>query len=254
MGFMFKLSLALLLFLCSGREMMVRCGSPLKLTIVNDCPFTIWPGLQPSAGYPVLAGGGFALNTHNHVSIDVPNQWHGRVWARTGCSFHGSGGNCLTGDCGGRLECNGLGGATPATLAHLSLHHPHTDISSYTLSLVDGMNLPMTITPHGGHAGPGQCTVAGCRIHSLANFVCPEKLQVRHGRDVVACKSACEAFRTDQYCCTNQYNSPNTCKPSQFSLMFKGACPDAYTYAHDDPSLVHHCPSPNEIKLIFCHA
>ncbi|XP_059067630.1 osmotin-like protein [Cryptomeria japonica] len=232
---------------------MVRCGSPLKLTIVNDCPSTIWPALQPSAGYPVLGRGGFALNTKSHVSIDVPNEWHGRVWGRTMCSFSGGKGSCFTGDCSGKLECGGSGGATPATLAQLSLHTSPTGKSSYTVSLVDGMNLPMTITPHiGGNAkGPGDSTVAGCRIPNISNLDCPEHLKVKRGNEMIACKSACQAFRTDQYCCTNQFNIANTCKPTEFSERFKKACPKASTYAHD--AVLHHCDEPNEIKIIFCH-
>lgn len=248
-GLMLRSTLALLLILCSGGGMMVSCISNLKLTVVNNCPFTIWPGIQPSNGHNVLEQGGFALNTLQHRSFDVPTLWHGRIWGRTGCTFDAGRGSCLTGDCDGKLECGGSGGRNPVTLAQLSLHHSHNDVSSYTLSLVDGFNLPLTITPHGGR---GQCTVAGCRTNMLTT--CPRELQVRHSdNQVIACKSACEAFRTDMYCCTNQHNSPQTCRPTRYSQLFKHACPNAYTYAHDNPALVHNCAAPHELKLIFCH-
>lgn len=224
----------------------------LILTLVNNCPFTVYPAIQPSGGFPVLEKGGFPLNTLTHRSFPVPNQhWSGRIWARTGCTHAYGKFHCTTGDCNNQLECNGLGGATPATLAQFSLHHGHADFSSYGVSLVDGFNLPMTVTPH---EGKGVCPVVGCRADLLAT--CPEKLQVRspagHG-PVVACKSGCEAFGTDELCCRGHYNSPQTCKPTSFSAFFKHACPATFTYAHDSPSLMHECSSPRELKVIFCH-
>ena len=240
---------ATFLILCT----LTKASNPgLILTLVNNCPFTVWPAIQPNSGHPVLERGGFALHTLTHHSFPAPTQhWSGRIWARTDCTYANNRFSCATGDCGNRLECNGLGGATPATLAQFSLHHGHTDLSSYAVSLVDGFNVPMTVTPH---EGKGQCPVVGCRANLLAT--CPDKLQLRsppgHG-PVVACKSGCEAFGTDELCCRNHYNSPQTCRASTFSEFFKHACPATFTYAHDSPSLTHECSSPRELKVIFCH-
>ncbi|XP_051137043.1 osmotin-like protein [Andrographis paniculata] len=243
----------LLLTTLSAFPTSVRPSPPgLTLTVVNNCRFPIWPAIQPNAGHPVLERGGFRLANLSHRSFPAPSaHWSGRIWARTACS-HAAGGrfSCATGDCGGRLECNGLGGAAPATLAQFSLHHGHADFSSYGVSLVDGFNLPMTVTPH---EGKGVCPVVGCRKDLLAT--CPQALQVRgppHG-GVVGCKSGCAALGTDQLCCRNHYNSPQTCKPSSYSDYFKQACPATFTYAHDSPSLMHECSSPRELKVIFCH-
>lgn len=38
---------------------------------------------------------------------------------------------------------------------------------------------------------------------------------------VVACKSACLAFNTDQYCCRGAYGTPDTCQASQYGKIFK---------------------------------
>ncbi|XP_052184354.1 osmotin-like protein [Diospyros lotus] len=222
------------------------------LTLVNNCPYTVWPAIQPNAGHPVLERGGFPLEKLTHRSFPGPTQhWSGRIWARTGCSYSNGRFSCLTGDCGGRLECNGAGGVTPATLVQFSLHHGHNDFSSYGVSLVDGFNIPLTITPH---EGKGVCPVVGCRHNLLAT--CPGPLQVRSpaaGGAVVGCKSGCEAFGTDELCCRNHYNSPHTCRASSYSEFFKHACPATFTYAHDTPSLMHECSSPRELKVIFCH-
>ncbi|XP_073131097.1 osmotin-like protein [Henckelia pumila] len=222
----------------------------LILTLVNNCPYTVWPAIQPNAGHPVLERGGFALPTVTHRSFPAPaTHWSGRIWARTQCTHVNGRFSCETGDCGGRLQCEGAGGAAPATLAQFSLHHGHTDLSSYGVSLVDGFNVPMTVTPH---EGEGQCPVVGCRADLLAT--CPHGLQLRapHGK-VVGCKSGCAAFGTDELCCRNHYNSPQTCRASSYSEFFKHACPATFTYAHDNPSLIHECSSPRELKVIFCH-
>lgn len=220
------------------------------LTLVNNCPYTVWPAIQPNAGHPVLEHGGFALHSLTHRSFPAPTQhWSGRIWGRTGCISAYNRFSCATGDCGGQLECNGAGGKTPATLVQLSLHHGHNDLSSYGVSLVDGFNLGLTVTPH---EGKGVCPVVGCRADLLAT--CPDSLRVRspHGH-VVACKSGCDAFGTDELCCRNHYNSPQTCRASNYSAFFKHACPSSFTYAHDTPSLMHECSSPRELKVIFCH-
>ncbi|XP_030505106.2 osmotin-like protein [Cannabis sativa] len=221
------------------------------LTLVNNCPFTVWPAIQPNAGHPVLERGGFALNSLTHHSFPAPTQhWSGRIWARTGCTYANNRFTCATGDCGGRIECNGAGGKPPATLAQFSLHHGHNAaLSSYGVSLVDGYNVGMTITPHEGR---GVCPVVGCRADLLAS--CPEPLKLKsHAGHVVGCKSACEAFNTDEFCCRNHYNSPQTCRASHYSQFFKHSCPATFTYAHDSPSLMHDCSSPRELKVIFCH-
>ena len=222
----------------------------LILTVVNNCPFTIWPAIQPNAGHDVLERGGFALNTLTHSSFPAPSHyWSGRIWARTGCTYINGKFSCVTGDCGSQLECNGAGGATPATLAQLTLHHGQNDFSSYGVSLMDGFNLPATVTPH---EGKGVCPVVGCRVNLLET--CPEKLQMRcppGNAKLVACKSGCKAFGTDELCCRNHYNSPQTCRASTFSEFFKHVCPATFTYAHDNPSLMHECSSPRELKVLF---
>uniref|UniRef100_A0A1D1YH78 Osmotin-like protein n=1 Tax=Anthurium amnicola TaxID=1678845 RepID=A0A1D1YH78_9ARAE len=225
---------------------------PMTLTIVNNCPFTIWPAIQPNAGHQVLQRGGFELATLAYRSFPAPAQpWSGRMWARTGCRAGRRGRfACDTGGCGDHLECGGLGGAVPATLAQISLHQGGSlDKSSYSVSLVDGFNLPVTVTPH---EGQGVCPVVGCRADLLLS--CPAQLRAWASRGrLVGCKSACAAFGTDELCCRNGYNSPATCRPSSCSEYFKQACPATYTYPQDTPSLTPDCAAPKELKLIFCH-
>ncbi|GCE07870.1 hypothetical protein KDAU_51990 [Dictyobacter aurantiacus] len=200
----------------------------------------IWVG---ALGNSIPANGGWAMAPGSTSSVTVADNWQGRFWGRTYCNFDSAGvGNCETGDCGGVLQCNGAGGVPPASLAEFNLGGAGgTDY--YDVSFVDGFNVPITITPVGGaQPTPGNhywCGVAGCGVDLNTN--CPSALQQNDGSGrIVACKSACEAFNTDQYCCRGAYATPATCDPTtwpvNYASYFKSNCPDAYSYAYDDPT------------------
>ncbi|KAH0690044.1 hypothetical protein KY289_017402 [Solanum tuberosum] len=218
-------------------------------TITNNCPYTIWPGTLSGSSSPQLSTTGFQLNAGQSVRIPSVTGWSGRIWARTGCIFDESGvGSCQTGDCGGKLECDGLGATPPASLFEINLGTGDTK-DFYDVSMVDGYNLPMVATPQGIHGG---CNATGC-VSNL-NMGCPKELQVvggDGGGNVVACKSACEAFGLDQYCCAGEFANPTTCRPSFYSSIFKRACPRAYSYAYDDGTSTFTCKASN-YAIIFC--
>ncbi|KAH8966634.1 hypothetical protein BDL97_03G035900 [Sphagnum fallax] len=216
-------------------------------TFMNGCQNELWVGIQANAGIPLLAEGGFALAPGNKSSVVAEAGWGGRFWGRTGCVFDAHGiGSCQTGDCGGVLKCAGAGGAPPASLAEFTLNAANGD-DFYDVSLVDGYNMAIRITPSGGK---GACGVPGCT--SNLNTHCPAALQVMSATgSVVACKSACAAFGTPQYCCTDAYGSPTTCLPTPYSKVFKSACPTAYSYAYDDASSTFTCTGAN-YQISFC--
>jgi hypothetical protein len=89
----------------------------IPLVVTNQCAETIWPGIGTQAGTGPGTGG-FQLETGDSKSMTVSNDWQGRVWGRTNCSFNalgtgasnlngnnGGGRACATGDCGGVLSC-----------------------------------------------------------------------------------------------------------------------------------------------------
>jgi hypothetical protein len=80
---------------------------------------------------------------------------------------------------------------------------------------------------------------------------CPKELQVGIGGGVVACRSACEAFGQDQYCCSGAYATPTTCRPTAYSSVFKSTCPRAYSYAYDDGSSTFTCTAA-DYTIAFC--
>ncbi|EEF28230.1 thaumatin-like protein 1 [Ricinus communis] len=228
--------LLLLLLACKG-------AFAATFTFVNRCEYTVWPGILANAGSPRLDTTGFELPKDTSRSFQAPTGWSGRFWARTGCAFDDSGsGSCLTGDCGsGLVECNGLGAAPPATLAEFTLGSGGQDF--YDVSLVDGYNLPMLVE---GSGGSGMCASTGCSAD--LNRQCPAELKVGGGD---ACKSACEAFGSPEYCCSGAFNTPATCKPSVYSEMFKSACPRSYSYAYDDATSTFTCTGA-DYTVTFC--
>ncbi|XVF59783.1 hypothetical protein PTKIN_Ptkin07bG0303800 [Pterospermum kingtungense] len=217
-------------------------------TIVNKCSYTVWPGVLTGAGTTPISPTGFIIQPGQSTSISVPTSWSGRVWGRTLCTEDSSGKfSCLTGDCGSStLECSGDGAIPPATLAEFTLNGAG-GLDFYDVSLVDGYNLPMMVTPHGGTGG--NCTSAGCAAD--LNGDCPSELKVVDGSDGVACKSACVAFGDAQYCCSGAYATPDTCKPSSYSQFFKTACPTAYSYAYDDGTSTFTCAGA-DYAITFC--
>ncbi|PIN02775.1 hypothetical protein CDL12_24697 [Handroanthus impetiginosus] len=217
-------------------------------TITNNCPYTIWPGTLSGSGSPPLQTTGFQLDSGQSITIPSVPGWSGRIWARTGCKFDATGaGSCLTGDCGGRLECAGMGATPPASLFEITLGAVK---DFYDVSIVDGYNLPVVAAPRGGIGG---CNITGC-VRDI-NMGCPKELQVVGSDEgqggVVACKSACDAFGLDQYCCSGEFANPTTCRPSFYSGIFKRACPRAYSYAFDDASSTFTCKA-SEYAIVFC--
>jgi len=224
-------------------------------TTSNFCPYTVWVGALGASGQITPGNGGWALSPGQSFSVSVADGWSGRFWGRTGCSFDSTGkGTCQTGDCGGNLQCSPAGGQSaggqpPASLAEFTLSG-FGGQDFYDVSLVDGYNLPLQITPTAGtyqkksNVSIYDCGVAGCLAD--LNSQCPALLQKKNTTGaVVACLSACEYFHTDPYCCAGLNNTSANCKPSRwpvnYSAVFKTACPTAYSYAYDDPTSTFTC-------------
>ncbi|CAL9042890.1 unnamed protein product [Musa banksii] len=203
--------------------LLLALSRAVTFEIVNGCPFTVWPAAVP--------GGGRQLDQGQTWSLDVnPGTTGGRIWARTGCSFDGSGsGSCQTGDCGGLLKCEAYG-SPPNTLAEFTLNQ-FSNLDFFDVSLVDGFNVPMEF---------GSCRAIRCSAD--INGQCPAELRTPGG-----CNNPCTVFKTDEYCCTS-----GSCGPTNYSEFFKSNCPDAYSYPKDDATSTFACPGGGDYKVIFC--
>ncbi|OIV92493.1 hypothetical protein TanjilG_02256 [Lupinus angustifolius] len=169
--------------------------------------------------------------------------------ARTKCSNDTNGKFiCGSGDCAsGQISCNGAGGIPPVSLVEFTLSGFGGN-DFYDVSLVDGFNVPVSITPQKGSKG---CNITSCP--NDVNKVCPQDLALK-GSDgsVIGCKSACLALNQPQYCCTGAFNAPDKCPPTNYSKIFKDQCPQAYSYAFDDKTSTFTCSSGGNYLVTFC--
>jgi len=108
----------------------VQRDKSVPLVVTNLCAETIYPGILTQSGSDPGVGG-FQLQTGATRNLTVGSDWQGRVWGRTNCSFNfggtgpsNTGGNdgggraCLTGDCGGIINCKGTVSAAPNKTRH----------------------------------------------------------------------------------------------------------------------------------------
>ncbi|KAE8716347.1 Thaumatin-like protein 1 [Hibiscus syriacus] len=123
-------------------------------------------------------------------------------------------------------------------------------VDYYDVSLFDGFNLPISIKPIHGQ---GNCRTYGCESDPRES--CPGELAVKGGGNgkTIGCRTACDVFNTDQYCCRVTYGNPVTCQPTFYSKKFKEACPTAYSYAYDDPTSIFTCAGTDYV-VSFCSA
>ena len=181
------------------------------LTLHNLCPYPVWPLVTPNTGFPSISdntgrldGGGRGL-----VSFRFPPSfWAGRVVARTGCG----GSACET------------GASPPATVVQLVVHAEGQDLAAYSVSLVDGFNVPVVVTPHGFAEGR-RCPTLGCAADLAAG--CPVGARAPGG--------GCGAGASQ-------------------AAAFKARCPDTRTTATDVEATPQDCAAPGEIKVVFCPA
>ncbi|TVU10099.1 hypothetical protein EJB05_43607, partial [Eragrostis curvula] len=244
-------NLWLLVLLALGSSWLQASSAAMTFTISNYCSYPIWPGTLAGSGTPQLSTTGFRLEPGQTVQLAAPAGWSGRIWARTGCVFDADGqGVCQTGDCGGRMQCAGAGATPPATLFEVTLAKgggAADDQDFYDVSLVDGYNLPVVAIPRARQGGA--CNTTGCMAD--LNRSCPKELQVDCGGGAIACRSACEAFGQDRYCCSGAYGTPDACHPTVYSSIFKNACPRAYSYAYDDRTSTFTCKA-DDYTIAFC--
>ncbi|KAJ6546208.1 thaumatin-like protein [Mycena vulgaris] len=221
----------------------VSAVSARTFTVKNSCSYTIWPAiftdLNVGSAIPDHPTGWEAASGSS-VSFNVPDNWTaGRIWGRTKCDFSGVAGanSCATGGCNGGLLCDAHSGTgvPPATVAEFTLSGGGTT-DNYDVSLVDGFNVPVTVTNTVG------CDVPSCTVDLNAN--CPSELAYDDASGAIAgCLSSCKANldgnpTNSANCCSGSFDVPATCPNSgvAFYSYFKDGCPNSYAYPYDESS------------------
>ncbi|XP_062204359.1 osmotin-like protein [Phragmites australis] len=177
------------------------------LTLHNLCPHPVWPLVTPNSGLPSISDNTARLDPKALLSLSLPSTfWAGRVAARTGCDVAVS--SCET------------GAAPPATVAQVTVHdRGNLDMAAYSVSLVDGFNVPMVISPQA--VGGGQCPALGCAVD--LNCDCPP---AQRAVDGAACRGP--------------------------PAYFKNRCPLTRTTSTDVEPVPQSCRAPGELKIVFC--
>ncbi|TVU23314.1 hypothetical protein EJB05_25670, partial [Eragrostis curvula] len=191
-----------------------------NLTLHNLCPFPVWPLVTANAGLPGIPVdddgepvGRLAGNGEGLATLSFPSgAWSGRVTARTGCQAaeEDNGGGSTRG-----ARC-ATGESPPVTVAQVSVGGPG-GLAAYSVSLVDGFNVAVVVTPHGFAQGR-RCPALGCAV-DLCGARAP-----REGCGAGASSAA----------------------------AFKQVCPDTRTNATDVEATPQDCVAPREIKVVFC--
>jgi len=185
-------------------------SSATTLTIHNLCPHPVWPLVTPNSGLPSISDNTARLDTNALLSLSFPSTfWAGRVAVRTSCDGTSSPPRrCWTGE------------APPSTVAQITVHDGgNLDSAAYSVSLVDGFNVPMVISPQA--VGGGQCPALGCAVD--LNCDCPPDQRAAEG---AACRGT--------------------------AAYFKNRCPLTRTTPTDVEPVPQSCRAPGELKIVLC--
>lgn len=209
-----------------------------SISVQNNCGNTVTVGVLTNGVSAGSAEQSFDLTPGSSNSFSKPDSWGGRVWARYYCS--GSAGKDVS-------QCGVPGATNPASLAEFFFKGSGGK-DFYDISLVDGFNLPISISPQGGGSSSGyNCGSPSCHVSS-----CPGDLAVKDATgNVMSCMSACSKTGSAQDCCTGSYGTPDACKASSSSSSIKEACPDAYSFAYDDQTSTYQCAAEG-YSVTFC--
>ncbi|CAL5092922.1 unnamed protein product [Urochloa decumbens] len=240
-------------------------ASATTLTLHNLCPYPVWPLITPNTGFPSISdntgrldGGGRGL-----VSFHFPPSfWAGRVVARTGCSSSGPRSRCET------------GGAPPATVVQLVVHAEGQDLAAYSVSLVDGFNVPAVVSPQA--VGGGQCPTGGAPpatvvqlvVHAEGQDLAAYSVSLVDGFNVPAVVSpqAVGGGQCPALGCAADLNAG--CPRAQRVAgaggaavacrgpagYFKDRCPLTRTTPADVEPVPQRCFGPGELKIVFCQS
>lgn len=110
----------------------------------------------------------------------------------------------------------------------------------------------------GSGSGSGSGSGFGSGLRSCAKTGCVDDLNQRCPPELTlgsagACRSACQAFGSPEYCCVNSFSTRSTCKPTAYAQLFKSACPRSYSTVFEDQTSTFTCRDA-DYTIRFCPA
>lgn len=130
----------------------------------SSCPNVKCGANECLGSVPQIEGGGFQLgrsgSKDENKTIYFPKKWSGTIWGRTNCLYSDGDdpvGPCDTGNCkssldgNNHLKCGGAEAEKPFTKIEFNFDgEAGNKTDDFDVSLVDGYNLPVQITPKDG--------------------------------------------------------------------------------------------------------
>ncbi|KAF8754527.1 thaumatin-like protein [Rhizoctonia solani] len=223
-------------------------------TVYNACPFTIWPAVWTNTSYGnafPLVEGGWEAPTNTSKQFAVPDNWAaGRIWGRRGCDFSNPKDKVPI-PASQEVNPVRIDGAAPTTLAEWTLSPTDDRADYYDVSLLDGFDLPIRITPS------AECPAAECAVDLVAT--CPEPLRIPTDQnqpaqaDFVFCELDGNPGNSAN-CCTGQFSTQEACPSNNIAFFdyFRGSCPTAYAWTFDggNQDIIKTCSGAN--RADFC--
>ncbi|KAG2178610.1 hypothetical protein INT44_001763 [Umbelopsis vinacea] len=180
-----------------------------KLAFHNKCKQTVTAGL--------LGNGVQYYNLQHDQShtVVLSNTWAGRAWGRYKCYNNKQRSNAT--------QCGAPGTPNPASLAEFAFG-AYAGLDFYDLSMVDGYNLPIKISPIGAKQGSNKYDCGSPTCSNLPQ--CPSTLTVK-GSDgkLLGCQSDCSKYGGDKFCCGAGVKNCG----GPYAPMIKKKCPSAYS-------------------------
>ncbi|TYJ57676.1 hypothetical protein B9479_001530 [Cryptococcus floricola] len=273
-----SLSPVALLILLISTTVLPTTLAERKITVNNKCSSSLYLAVGGQGGNVTKSDGsaqpgGWEQEPGEYTFI-APDGWNNaRIWARTGCEKSGDSLDCIIGACtAGTIECDGTEfGTAGATLAEFTLNG-YSGQDSYDISIVDGYNLPVTITP-----SDSSCTRSSCGAETDILTQCDPYLAYPQGNDkIYSCNSACgnsfqfQDLTSGAFISADTDNSPVCCRQGgdgvasedcpntyiPFYKTMKSMCQDGYVYADDDlyEGAVFSCAGTDDLSytVTFC--
>lgn len=222
-----------------------------QVTVVNNCTTTLQTVLIADGGNDNFIGLNGSVAPGQSVNFFVSPGWKGYVAGSTteGVSSFNNNQSGFTqallgfaGDSNGSVK---MGLLNPPNLT-VPLLAPTLSGDEYAISLRQGYNLPIAITPGSNTSGPS-CTPA-TMVSVIDSTECPTELQILDSNgNYIACNSACGAGLGDSsspstdYCCADPgtCGAPGACSaswiPITYFTTFDQACPNCLISNCDVP-------------------
>lgn len=153
------------LYVIASTAAVLKAASAYMVHVTNECSSTVWPAMYKFEDYsPLPNTTGAVLDSGNTWDVDVPTEFKGRMWIRTGCNSDAT--ECSSGTVSGSgVEVSGISWTDSLTVFEMGYSSFTYGGSNQQQTVVDigdqGFNIAMGVKPVNDTLG-GTCTSFDC--------------------------------------------------------------------------------------------